>query len=61
MEHFGSEVALWQVPARPSIQCGLTYAKVCATSGVQCVLAQAIIVGACAKIECTHLEHNQVS
>lgn len=39
-----SEVALWQVPTRPSAQRGLTYARASATSGVHCVAAQAKLV-----------------
>src|SRR4051812_11625881 len=61
MEPFGSEVALSQVPARTSVQRGLTYAEVCTTSGVECIDAQAFIVGACAKMGCTHSENNRVS
>src|SRR3954469_16062204 len=41
MENVGSEVALWQVPARPSAQRGLTYMLSLRGIWVQQVAAQA--------------------
>ena len=41
MENVGSEVALWQVPSRPSAQRGPTYTLSLHGIWVQCVAAQA--------------------
>ena len=43
----GSEVALWQVPARPTDQRGLTYTFSDMVSKVLCIAAQ-VLVGASA-------------
>src|SRR3954471_18193750 len=42
MENVGSEVALWQVPARPSAQRGPTYTLSLCGIWVQCVVTQAL-------------------
>ena len=56
----GSDVTLWQVPARPTDQRGLTYTFAYVASGVQCIAAQ-VSVGASAIIECIHSENDRVN
>ena len=54
----GSDVTLWQVPARPMDQRGLTYTIAYVDYGVQCIAAQ-VAIGASAIIGCIHSENDR--